>query len=226
MRTFVLALPLLTGCATLTGARPLGPGQHEVGATLGGGFVLLGDTPIPLPNVVVEGRSGVARPLDRDLDVRYGLDLTGLPFGVVALEAGGDWLLWDQAGARPAFALTDAVWFATNALGTPYKPDPELEAWAADQVELDLSWLLRGQLVYVGLAEYVDVLDPRLTLTPALGARFDPSPKRPGGLQLHVEARWYGLNDEHISNTVRWVSDPHGIFGATVGVSWLLGGGR
>ena len=74
------------------------------------------------------------------------------------------------------------------------------------------------------LAEYIDFQEPSLTLTPAVGARFDPSPKKPGGLQLHAEARWYGVNREKELNTVVWASAPYGIFGATLGLSWILGG--
>jgi hypothetical protein len=216
---------LLGGCATLTGARPLEPGQHEVGATLGGGLVMLGDSAIPLPNIVLEGRSGVARPLDRPLDIRYGVDLTGTPFGVLPLVVGADWLLVEQAGARPALALTNNVWFATNVLGLPYKPDPVFEAWGADQLELDASWLFGEQLVYVGVAQYFDFEAPALALSPALGARFDTS-KKPGGLQLHLEARWFGINRTKELRTVRWASHPQGIFGATVGVSYIFGSAK
>lgn len=224
----LLLLPLtgVLGCATLTGARPLDRGQHEIGASLGGGMVMLGDSPIPLPNVLVQGRSGIAAPLGHALDLNYGLDLTGLAFGVVPVEVGADWLLLDQGGAIPAVALTDRVWAATNAPGLPFKSNPELEFWGMDQIEVDASWLLHAQLVYVGVAEYLDFAEPKLALSPALGARFDPSPAHPGGLQIQAETRWYGVNLHKDLDTVRWVGGGQGIFGASLGVSWILGGAR
>lgn len=221
----LLLLPALVGCATLTGARPLEPGQHELGVNLGGGVVMLDGSPIPLPNVLVQGRSGVARPLDRPLDVSYGVDLTGLPFGILPLEVGGDWLLIDQSGAWPALAVTNNVWLATNAPGLPYKEDPRFQLWAADQLELNASWYVGKQLLHVGLAEYLDFGAPSLALSPSVGARFDPSPKDHGGMQLHAEARWYGVNRTQEVDTVAWATTPHGIFGATLGVSWIFGGG-
>lgn len=221
----LLLLPALVGCATLTGARPLEQGQHELGANLGGGVVMLDGSPIPLPNVLVQGRSGLPRLAGQPFDVSYGLDLTGLPFGVLPVEVGADWLLVNQVGPWPALALTNNVWLATNAPGLPYKADPQLQLWAADQLEVNASWYAGKQLFHVGLAEYLDFGAPSLALSPSAGVRIDPSPKDYEGMQLHAEARWYGVNRTQQVDTVSWATTPHGIFGATLGVSWIFGGG-
>ena len=71
MKRLTPFLALLSGCATLSSARPLAPGEHEVGVTIGGPVLLFGGAPVPLPNTVVQGRSGVAELGGRPLDIFY-----------------------------------------------------------------------------------------------------------------------------------------------------------
>jgi hypothetical protein len=205
----------------MTGARPLAPGQHAVGATVGGGLVELG-APIPLPNVVVEGRHGAALVAGRPLDVHYGMNATGLAFGLVQGHVGASWLAVDQRGAAPALSVTDRVFFAANALALPSRPEPKLEGWGADQVELTASWRVKGQLPYLSLSQYFDFASPAFTLTPAVGAVFDPG--QVGGVSLQTEARWYGVVQPDEVGTVSWVPGSAGILGLTLGVCVPFGG--
>lgn len=214
---------LLAGCATMNTARPLSPGQHALGVTLGGGLVELG-APIPLPNVVVEGRHGVAEPKGHPIDVGWGANLTALPFGVLAIHGGASGLLLHQAGARPALSVADRVWFATNALGLPAKTEPRLQGWVTDQVELTASWKTDHALPYLALAEYLDLGHPALTLTPAVGSAWDF--RRPGGVVLQTELRWYGLGVPDDGATVDWVPGGTGVLGVSVGLSSRLGARR
>lgn len=214
---------LAGGCATMTGARPLAPGQHAVGVTAGGGLVELG-APIPLPNLVLEARHGLPELAGRPWDLGYGLNATGLAFGLLQGHVGSSWLLLPQQGAAPALSLTDRVFFATNLLGLPSRPEPRLQAWGADQVELTASWLVGGQLPYLSLSQYFDFRTPALTLTPALGAVFDP--REPGGVALQAEVRWYGVNQPDDVATVSWVPGNAGILGISVGLSSRFGGAR
>jgi hypothetical protein len=227
MRRIIFGLSSLallsSGCASLSGARPLEPGQHEIGATFGGGMVLLGGSPIPLPNLIVQGRSGVAAPLDRPLDVNYGINLTGLPFGVLHAHVGASWLLAHQNGAIPAVSFTDRIWFGTNAVGLGDRVDKTVRGWGANQFEVDVSWKVKEQLVYVGLAQYLDFVNPALTLTPVIGATFDADPKKPGGVRLHLESRWYAINERTYLDTVKFAGWPQGAFGVNLGVSYVLG---
>jgi hypothetical protein len=189
-------------------------------------MVQLGGSPIPLPNVIVQGRSGVAAPLDRPLDVNYGLNLTGLPFGLLYGHVGASWLLAHQNGAIPAVSFTDRIWFGTNVIGLGDRADKTPSGWGANQFEVDVSWMIGEQMIYVGLAQYVDFQSPALTLTPTLGATFDADPAKPGGVRLHLETRWFGANQRTGLDAVRWVGHPQGIFGASFGVSYVLGGGE
>lgn len=222
MPRFAPLLVFLSACGTLNTARPLDPGQHEVGATLGGGMILLGGAPIPQPNIVVEARSGVAKPLDRPLDVNYGLNLTALPYGAFQTHVGVSWMLAKPKGGIPAVSSASRFWFATNALGVGYKTDKTVRAWGAYQLEVDVSWLVKEQLIYVGLAQYTDFANPTLTLSPAVGFTFDTDPKKPGGPKIHLEARWFGINGYTYLDTVRFVGNGRGIFGLTLGVSYVI----
>ena len=212
-----LPLATLTACATMNGARPLERGQHAFGATVGGGLMNLG-APIPIPNVVLEGRHGLPELAHRPFDLGYGLNATGLPFGLLAGHVGADWLLLPQARAWPALSLTDRVFFATNLLGLGSKIDPELEAWVTDQVEVTASWRVHGQLPYVSLSQYTDPATPALTLTPALGFVLDPK-TTDRGLALQTELRWYGMSQPDEADTVTWVPGDLGVLGVTLGLS-------
>ena len=210
---------LFSGCSTLSGARPLAPGNHEIGATLGGPFVDLG-APIPIPSIVVGARSGVAAPLDRPLDLHYGLNLTAIPFGMLQGHIGAGWLLAHQKGAVPAVSFTDRVFFATNLIGLPFKTDKKFGFQANNQFEFALSWLFGEQLLHVSLSEYLDFEAPELTLTPAVGAIFSPMPGK--GLRIHTEVRWFAVNQPHPLNTVNWLPGGSGALGASVGVSHVF----
>ncbi len=98
---------LVAGCSTMSGARPLPQGQHAFGVTLGGAMIEFGGSPLTLPHMVVEGRSGLPQLLDRNLDVNYGLNLTALAFGDVGLHGGASWQLLEQRGGVPEGGLTD-----------------------------------------------------------------------------------------------------------------------
>lgn len=219
----LLPLLALAACATLTTARPLAPGEHALGVVAGGGLVDLG-APVPLPVVSVEGRHGVAAPGGHPIDVGWGVNGTALVFGIAAVHGGASALLLPQRGGVPALSLGNRLWFATNALGLGAKSDPALEAWAADQTELTASWLVGGQLPYVSLSEYVDFGNPSLTLTPAVGGVWDF--RRPGGVTLQTELRWYGLGVPDDAATVDWLPGNTGILGVDVGVSGRFGRAR
>ena len=137
-------------------------------------MVLLSGAPVPLPNAVLEGRHGITKVNERPLDVNYGLNLTAVAFGIVQMHVGASFLLAMQDGARPAISLSNRLFVATNLLGASDKVDPNAKFWASDQLEITASWLLGDHLVYVGLGQYFDFGNVELTLTPSLGAEFDP----------------------------------------------------
>lgn len=209
------------GCATLNTARPLEPGQHMVGGTLGGAMIDFGG-PLPLPNVVVEGRHGLPKLADRAFDIGYGLNLTGFAFGLTQGHVGASWLLADQAGPRPAFSLGNRVFFGANVPGTPNRPDPRFQLWGADQLELTASWEAGKALPYVSLSQYFDFQNPELLLTPAAGVQIDPG--KPGGFLLQAELRWFGVTRRSQAAIPPWIPGTPGALGVTISAGTQFGG--
>ena len=205
----------LSGCASINGARPLGPGQHEFGVTFGGAVIEFMGAPIPIPNLVVEGRSGITKLANRELDLNYGLNITGLPFGIMQLHVGASWLLAHPKGAVPALSMTNRLWFANNGPGASYKSEGAVGVWASHQLEFTVSWMLGQHLLYVALAQYTDFLNPALTLTPAIGATFDGG--QPGGFKFQLEARYFALNQTQAARPFTFVPGAPGAIGISFG---------
>lgn len=217
----LLLTALAAGCSAMNTARPLARGEHAAGLTLGGPLLKLGGTPVPMPVAVIEARHGVATLADRPLELGYGLNLTGVAYGIVGLQAHAAWLVMDQRGAVPALSLTNRLYFASNHLDAR-KADPGV--WGLDQLDLTASWLLgdaQQQLVYLSLTQNTDLVDPALFLSPGLGAQLDPG--QPGGLRAQVETRWYGPGALPESLALRWVSPGRGALGFNVGVNLPIG---
>ena len=207
---------------TLPGARPLAPGEHEVGVTVGGPLVEFGGGNVPLPNAVVEGRSGIRLIRDRPLDLNYGLNATAIGFGIAQLHLGASYMLLEQEGAIPAISLTNRVFVATNALTPADKAPGTKSAWGAHQLELSASYLLAGHLLYLSASQYTDFGHPQLLLSPAIGVQFDPGEKKQG-VQFLLEARYYAINQTKELTTVSWTSAPRGAFGVGLGLSYRFG---
>jgi hypothetical protein len=188
---------------------------------VGGTLVPLG-APVPLPNVVAEAKHGLVRIADRPLDLHYGLNVTGLPFGVVQGHVGNSFLLVHQNRGWPALSFTKRLFVATNAAGAPYRVSPRVQGWALDQLELTASWQPGGKhLVYVGVAEYLDWGNPELLLTPSVGAQIDPG--EPGGFLVQPELRWFAINQRPQAGNVDWVG-PTGALALSVGLATRFGG--
>jgi hypothetical protein len=220
----IAVLTTVAGCSTLSGARPLEPGRHELGVVLGGPVAELFGAPIPFPNVVVGGRSGLGRIADRPFDLGYGLNATALPFGVVAAHGDLGWLAYDQHGAAPAITVRNRLFLATNLPAAGFKEGSPAGAWGADQLELITSWKLDEHVVYAAVGQALDFKRPGLLITPALGASIDPGDV--GGLRFQLEARWWAVNRLHDLSLIQWVPGTPGAIGIHLGVAWGFGEAR
>ena len=209
-----MAALLLAGCSTLHAARPLDAGEHAVGVTVGGAMLDFGGAPVPLPNAVVEGIVGLPALADRPLDARAGLNVTGLPFGLVQGHLGAAWQLTEGGGWRPGLALSNRLFMAINLPGTPNRPEPQVQAWAADQLEVLASWPAGDHLVYGGVAQVFDIGAPGLLVCPAVGGEIHTG----RGWSLRPELRWYGINRAPEATAFRWATGT-GALGVSVGVA-------
>ncbi len=212
---------LLTACTTLPTARPLHPGEHQAGVSLGGPMVNYGGTHIPLPNAVVEGRSGIRYIRLKPLDINYGLNVTAAAFGIAQLHLGTSYLLLDENGFIPALSMTNRLFVATNALTPQDKAPGTKQAWGAHQLAFTASYMIKNQLIYLGLDQYTDFGLPQLLLTPSLGVEFDPGHAK--DLKFHLEARYYAINKTKSLDTVEWTTHPRGAFGFGLGLSYTFG---
>lgn len=210
-------LGLCAGCATWNSARPLAPGQHQVNATLLGPILDLGGAPVPLPTIALEGRHGVAKVADRNLEVHYGLQATALAFGIAQAHVGASYALTPQARAAPALTLVNRLHFGANLFGRGDKTQTDVQAFGANETELIASWALGDHLLYLSLGQATDFSAPTLVLSPAVGVQLDPG--ETGGLQLQLELTWWGANVDKRSTAVRWFTG-QGALGLSVGVGY------
>lgn len=211
-----------TACSTLPGARPLYPGEHEVGLTLGGPFITNIGPPIPMPMANLQARHGLTKLADQPLELNYGLNLTPIAFGVLQGHVGAGYQFNGANGALPALTLTNRLYLGANVLDPEPAADVPVGAWGMDQLEVSASWDL-GQKAYlfVSVSEYLDFGAPSLLLAPAVGAWVDPG--QAGGVTFGGELRWYGLNRAPDVDTVKWIpSGGPGALGVSLGVSYAF----
>lgn len=211
-----LVCVLLFGCGTIHSARPLDKGAHQIGATLGGPMVEFGGAYIPLPNIILQGRSGLSPILDRPFDVDYGLNLTGFAFGVMGIHGGVNWQLVHQNKAIPALTVSNRLWIQNNYLDVS-KEWSKRSIWAANQIEFTLSYKFGDHLLYFGLAEYIDFNQPDLLLSPFLGTDLAASKR----LGIQIEIRYFAANQTPPVDTVTWLGPGTGAIGLVLGFRYL-----
>ena len=211
-------LPLaLVGCVTMNSARALHPGEQAFGVTLGGP-IIVSPVPTPLPNLVVEGKVGLPPLAGRAQDIRFGTDLTAIAYGTIEAHVGWTWQPVEPLKARPAFAVTNQIFFASNF--ADWSKDPSARtAWAVYHLEATVSWDVGEHILYTGLAEYLDFTDPDLLLTPFLGFEIDAKKVR-----VQIELRWWAINQKVERDDIDWLTPGVGALGASVGVTVPFGG--
>ncbi len=215
---------LWAGCGTMNAARPLDPGAHQVGVTFGGPFTTQLGPPVPIPNLVLEGRSGLKPLGSMPLDVNYGWNLTPLAFGFTGMHAGASIHTLEQNGAVPAVSLTERVLFYNNYLDST-KPAETRTWWGVNEIDITASWKVGNHLVYTGISDAIDFGDPELLITPFVGTELRP---KGGRFAWQLESRWLGANFSPDVYDVSWLNtgDPgSGLFTFTIGAAWNVGKG-
>ena len=219
-----LALALLSGCGTMNAARPLEPGEHRLGFNFGGPFTTSLGPPIPIPNLVVEARSGLKPLGPLPVDLNYGLNMTTFAFGVTGFHTGASLHLLEQNGGWPALSVTERVHVYNNEFATS-RPAETRTWWGLNEFDITASWLAGHHILYTGMSDAIDFGDPELLISPFFGAELRP---KGGRFAWQLESRWLGANFSPEVYDVSWLNtgDPgHGLFTFTVGASWRLGAG-
>ena len=166
------------GCGTFNAARPLAPGEHAVGATLGGPLITLG-APLPIPSLVVEGRHGLQPLANRPFDLHYGLNATAAGFGIAQGHVGAAWQLTDAKGGVPALTVANRVFLADNHLASNKAETAERHFWPSTS---RISWRAgTAAVAWLHRAEPAHGLRyPGLHLAPVLGVRSPLGAPEPG----------------------------------------------
>jgi hypothetical protein len=209
-----------TACATMNTARPLEPGEHAVGVTLGGPLLRVPNIgAIPTPQLTLEGRHG----LIDGLDMSYGFHALPAAYGVAGLHVGGTWLVGAEDGPIPALALGQRLYGFTN------RWDPRIAAdrragWGLWQTDVTASWAFGDHLAYGGVGGYMPLPSPRLLLAPFLGVELRPFVP---WARLQVEGRWLAPNIDTTFGAVSWIGPGNrGALILNLGVAFVLGGGE
>jgi len=206
-------------CGALNNARPLDKGQHRVGATFGGPVLTQLGPPIPVPNLIIEGKSGLSPLRGKPLDVNYGLNSTALAFGTIGVHAGVSQLMLEQKGWIPSVAVTERVHLYNNFLDTT-KPKETRKAYLLNQIDLTLGWDVQRHIAYAGLANYIDVADPELNIAPFAGFQYQSK----GRFFGQVEARYLAANRQPDIVDVSFLGGNRGALSTTFSMGWTFGG--
>ncbi len=211
-----------SGCTTFSNARPLAPGQHAVAVTGGGPLTNVpGIGQIPLPNVTVEGRSGVVH----HLDVNYGVHLLPAAYGAPGAHIGATLQLFDQPEAVvPALSVGQRLFGFTNVVDSRRA---QKAFYALSQTDLTASWEpLPNQLFYAGATGYVplnahvdgdDATQGVVRFAPFAGVVVSPGVD---WLQLNVEGRWLSPSTDQRFAVVDWIGpDDKGAWALSAGMS-------
>ena len=213
----------LSGCGTFNAARPMEQGEHQVGVTFGGPFTTTLGPPIPVPNIIVEGRSGVQPVAGKPVDINYGLNTTAIAFGLMGLHGGASIHLVEGHGWRPNVSVTERLHLYHNYFDRT-KPMETRMFWGLNEFDVTASWALGPHMVYIGGSDVIDLADPELLIGPFLGFEFKPEDRRVG---FQLETRILGANFSPDIWDVTWLTigpEPgQGLISITASASWKLG---
>ncbi|HLT29535.1 MAG TPA: hypothetical protein VK013_05805 [Myxococcaceae bacterium] len=212
-----LALTATTGCASRHLARTVGAGNSEARVSIGGPLFSNLGAPIPLPNVALGGRYGVADGWDVDGNV----SLLGAAVGVAYLDPGVVKQLFVQERGAALSASARANLFIGSSEGLAVRVYPEVGLHG----ELPLG---PSAKVFGGGTAWISFTPPEgkspVMVTPYLGAswRFGEHPR--GGPELSLQLGWVSPWMDS-SSVVAWEPKGHGAVTALLGLSVPFGGG-
>ena len=216
---------LCCACGTMNTARPLDKGQTAIGLSLGGPMVEFGGAFVPLPNAILEGKTGMKPINGHNWDVNYGINLTALAFDQAGLHAGASYQLQNQNGNIPAISLGNRL-FLYNNYPSPASTEEGKGIWANDEINATFSWKIGKQMVYTGISQYFDLSAPSLTLTPFVGCELFHSGLT-NGFALQFELRNYAVGRNPTVNTAKWNAPfGSGAFGGSLGFIYRFGGAQ
>lgn len=212
-----------SGCAAQNLSRTVGKGNGEFHSSVGGPFFsILGPT-VPVPHANVGGRVGVADWADVDANV----NILGLAFGLLALDAAGVFQLYRKPGGL-AFSTSTRLYLYGDLDDAPgVRAYPEVGLHLGGPIP-KLRWLH----LYGGTNVMVNFVPPigksPVYVTPFFGTEFllphkEPKPGRKAvqhGIALHLS--YTNPGPEQPSVVDYWPG--YGAFGLFLGYRVRIGG--
>ena len=202
------------GCGTTTSVRPLGQGNADIHASVGGPLLKIDGKPAAVPIAMVGGGFGAT---DR-VDVSGDVDVTAAVLGVAHFSTGLAYhpLLWTESRAVPAVTIAESVHVLTNLSNT--RVAPQTTAVAAWKVGA-------GHLLYVGADCAVvsgrSLDETRLLAGPLLGGEL----KATDHLGIALEAKWLAPYHDTGPAAPDWLSpDSRGYLSVLLGFRGYLDG--
>lgn len=220
---YISSFTMVAGCGTLSAVTPMEPGEHRVGATFGGPFTTNLGPPIPVPNLILEARSGVEPVAGMPVDINYGLNATTLAFGLVGVHGGASIHLLENEGWRPGLSVTEKLHLYNNYLDFS-KPAETRTYWGINEFDVTASWAIGNHRLYIGGSDILDLADPELLVAPFAGVELTPGGDGPS---FQIESRILGANFSPEIWDLTWLTigeEPgNGLISITASVSWALG---
>ena len=196
----------------------MGEGNGEVRVSAGGPFFSNIGSTIPIPNVAVGGRYGVADGWDVDGNV----SVLAAAMGVAYVDPGVVRQLYATDGGPALSASARANLFVGSSDGLAVKVYPELGLHG----ELPLGRhanLFAGGTAWVNFTPSIG--KSPVMVTPYLGASWRFSPQRLGGPEVSMQLGWVSPWEDSTS-VVEWQPMPNGAITAVVALSIPFGGAR
>ena len=202
------------GCGTTTSVRPLGEGNADIHASLGGPLVKVDGTPAAAPILMLGGGFGAT---DR-VDVSGDVDVTAAVFGVAHFSTGLAYhpVLWSKSRAVPAVTIAESLHVLTNITNTRVAPQTTAVA----------AWKLPGgHLLYAG-ADCAVVSGHSLDATKILaGPLVGGEVKATSHLGIALEAKWLAPYYDTGPLAPDWISpDSRGYLSVLLGFRGYLDG--
>ena len=179
-----MLLLLSFGCSTIHGVKPVGKGNVEINASLGGPIVEVFSAPIPIPLTTVGATVG----LTETLDVHAAFHPTAaMLMGIVEFDGGASYQFIAPRGAAPRL-MGDLSLVGAGGNAAPGEPAGGFRLLLQPTVTGSWDWgRKKRQTVYTALTAFVEPAPTFHVIGAwAVGERWGLSPR----LHLDTELKW------------------------------------
>lgn len=196
---------LFTSCSTTQPVRVVKEGQTNIEGSLGGAFIPLGGSKVPVPYLI----AGVSHGYSENLTLLSHLHITPFTTMVLGLDIGAATSFLKQAGAIPEITAKGQIYAFTD-----FKSFETMRFFPI--ATLNASWLAgETTLVYIGADNTFQLSDPMYIISPLLGTQFDIGE----AFRMNVEGKWMAAN----INTEQTVFEGKTSPGGQGGIGLFLG---